>query len=173
MVNTFQVPYISQVFMLQRYYFSYHSPSSCTAAIYNAGRLSFTRMLKYIMFLHYTVCVWQQEESRERGCCTLFYLLYKCMDKMVKLFLCSTIYALRHEGIWVSGCREPQFLDLGTSWRWAVRITTRPLCPRGKSPRYPLDRRLGEPQSRSGRCCEEKILYLSATRTPASQSPST
>jgi hypothetical protein len=28
--------------------------------------------------------------------------------------------------------------------------------PQGKSPRYPLDRRLGEPQSRSGHGNEEK-----------------
>jgi hypothetical protein len=31
---------------------------------------------------------------------------------------------------------------------------------RGKSPRYPLDRRLGGPQSQSGRYGEEKILTL-------------
>jgi hypothetical protein len=34
----------------------------------------------------------------------------------------------------------------------------RPLYPRGKSPRYPLDRRLGVPQSQSRRFEEEKIL---------------
>jgi hypothetical protein len=32
----------------------------------------------------------------------------------------------------------------------------RPLYPRGKSSRYPFDRRLGGPQSRSGRGGEEK-----------------
>jgi hypothetical protein len=32
----------------------------------------------------------------------------------------------------------------------------RPLYPQGKSPWYPLDRRLGRPQSRSGRGGEEK-----------------
>jgi hypothetical protein len=47
-------------------------------------------------------------------------------------------------------------LDLGTRWRWVVSFTTRPLYPRGKSPRYP-DRRLRGPQSRSGRG-EEKIF---------------
>jgi hypothetical protein len=36
-----------------------------------------------------------------------------------------------------------------------VSITTRPLYPQGKSPRYALDRRLGGPQSRSGRGGEE------------------
>jgi hypothetical protein len=32
--------------------------------------------------------------------------------------------------------------------------------PPGKEPRYPLDRRLGGPQSRFGRCGEENILAL-------------
>jgi hypothetical protein len=38
--------------------------------------------------------------------------------------------------------------------------------PPGKAPplRYPLDRRLGGPQSRSGRCGEEKILDPTGTR---------
>jgi hypothetical protein len=31
--------------------------------------------------------------------------------------------------------------------------------PRGKRPRYPLDKRLGESQSRSGRCGKGKILH--------------
>jgi hypothetical protein len=37
-----------------------------------------------------------------------------------------------------------------------VNFTTLPLNPQGKSPWYPLDRRLGGPQSRSGRGGEEK-----------------
>jgi hypothetical protein len=32
-----------------------------------------------------------------------------------------------------------------------VGLTPRPLYPQGKSPSYPLDRRLGGPQSQSGR----------------------
>jgi hypothetical protein len=63
----------------------------------------------------------------------------------VKLSLCLTNQALRHEGVWWSGCIGPHFLDLGTSWRLVVSFTRR-----GKSPRYPLDMRLGGPQSRSG-----------------------
>jgi hypothetical protein len=55
--------------------------------------------------------------------------------------------ALRHEDIWGSGCIDPHFLDLGTSWRWVVSFTPWPLYPQGKRPRYPLDRRLGEPQN--------------------------
>jgi hypothetical protein len=37
-----------------------------------------------------------------------------------------------------------------------VIFTLRPLYPQGKSPWYPLDRRLGGPQSQSGRGGEEK-----------------
>jgi hypothetical protein len=37
-----------------------------------------------------------------------------------------------------------------------VSLTPRPLYPHGKSPWYQLDRRLGGPQSRSGRGGEEK-----------------
>jgi hypothetical protein len=38
--------------------------------------------------------------------------------------------------------------------------------PPGKSLRYPLDRRLDWPQSRSGRCGEEKNLAPVMIRTP-------
>jgi hypothetical protein len=40
---------------------------------------------------------------------------------------------------------SPHFPDLGISWRWVVSFMPRPLYPRGKSPRYPLDRRAPEP----------------------------
>jgi hypothetical protein len=59
-----------------------------------------------------------------------------------------------------SGCIDQHFLDLGTSWRWVVSFTPRPLYPRGKRPRYPFDRRLGGLQSRSGRCGGKKFLTL-------------
>jgi hypothetical protein len=42
----------------------------------------------------------------------------------VKLFLCLTTYALSREDVWGSGCIDPRFLDLGTSWRRV--ITSRP-----------------------------------------------
>jgi hypothetical protein len=41
-----------------------------------------------------------------------------------------------------------------------------------ESPRYPMDRRLGGPQSRSGQYGEVKILDPTGTRTPTSQSSS-
>jgi hypothetical protein len=55
--------------------------------------------------------------------------------------------------VWRSGCISPRFLDPGTSWRWVVSITPRPIYPRGSSPQYSLDRRLGEPR-------EDRILPL-------------
>jgi hypothetical protein len=55
------------------------------------------------------------------------------------------------------------FLDLVTSWRWVVSFTPLPLYLRRKSPQYPLNRRLGGPQSRSGQCGEEKILDTTGT----------
>jgi hypothetical protein len=39
--------------------------------------------------------------------------------------------------------------------------------PLGKGPRYPFYRRLGGPQSRSGRYGEAKIFNPTGTRTPA------
>jgi hypothetical protein len=65
--------------------------------------------------------------------------------------LCLTTLALRHEDVWRSGCIDPRILDLGTSWRWVVSFTFRPLYSRGKSPRYLLDMRLAGPQSQSAR----------------------
>jgi hypothetical protein len=59
---------------------------------------------------------------------------------------------LRHEGVWGSRCIDPQFLDLSFNCRWVVSFTPLPLYHRGKGPRYPLDRRLGGPQSQPGRC---------------------
>jgi hypothetical protein len=55
-----------------------------------------------------------------------------------------------------SGGVAQRILDLGTRWRWVASFTPRPLYTQGKCPWYPLDRRLGGPQSRSGRGGEEK-----------------
>jgi hypothetical protein len=61
--------------------------------------------------------------------------------KKIKLSLYLTNEALRKEGVWGSGCTDPRFLGLGSSWRWAVSFTPRTLYPRGKTPRYPLHSR--------------------------------
>jgi hypothetical protein len=73
---------------------------------------------------------------------------------------------------WGSGCIDPRFLDLVTSWRWVVSFTPRPVYPWGKSPLYPLERRLGGPQSQFGRRGEENILDPAETRTPTLSLPS-
>jgi hypothetical protein len=90
--------------------------------------------------------------------------------KKINLSLCLNKQALHHEGVWGSGCIDPHFLDLGTSWRWVVSFKSRPLYPLGKSLRYPLDRRLGGPQSWSGDV--EKILDPTGTWTPTPWSSS-
>jgi hypothetical protein len=59
--------------------------------------------------------------------------------------------ASRHEGVLGSECIAPRILDLGTRWKWALSFN-----PRGKSPWYPLEWRLGGPQSRSERGGEEE-----------------
>jgi len=46
-----------------------------------------------------------------------------------------------------SGVIAPRIFDLGTRWSWVVSFTPRQLYPEGRSPRYPLDRRLGGLQS--------------------------
>jgi len=57
---------------------------------------------------------------------------------------------------WWSGGIAPRILDLNTRWRWTVSFTPRPIYTQKKNPRYPLDRRLGGPKSRSGHGVEEK-----------------
>jgi hypothetical protein len=61
---------------------------------------------------------------------------------------------------WGSGGIAPRIFDLGTRWRWVVSFTPWPLYPQGKSPWYPLDRRLGGPQRRSWHSSEEKNSQL-------------
>jgi hypothetical protein len=51
-------------------------------------------------------------------------------------------------------------LDFGTKWRKMASFTTRPLYPRGK-------RRLGGPQSRSGRYGEESCWMIAVTDSTA------
>jgi hypothetical protein len=46
--------------------------------------------------------------------------------------------------------------NLGTRWRWVASFTPQPPYPQGRSPWYPLDRRLGGSRSRSGNGGEEK-----------------
>jgi hypothetical protein len=66
-------------------------------------------------------------------------------------------WAPRHEGVlreWKYSSHA--FFGIGTRWRWLVSFTPRKLYSQGKSPWYPLDRRLGGLQRQSGRDGEEK-----------------
>ena len=60
--------------------------------------------------------------------------------------------------VWGRGGTAPRIFNLGTAWRCAVNPTLWQLYFRGKSPLWPLDRRLGEPQFR----CE----YLEKNHLP-------
>jgi hypothetical protein len=51
-----------------------------------------------------------------------------------KFSLCLTNEVLRNEDVWGSGGIDPRFLDLGTSWRWVVSFTPRPLYPGQSAP---------------------------------------
>jgi hypothetical protein len=64
------------------------------------------------------------------------------------------------KGYWGSGGIAPRILDLGTRWKWVVSFTPRPLYPQGRSPWYPFHRRLGGPQSRSGKVKGKLSLCL-------------
>jgi hypothetical protein len=56
---------------------------------------------------------------------------------------------------WGSGSITPRTLDLGTRWRGMVSFISQLIYPQRKSLWYPLDRRLGGLQARSGRGGEE------------------
>jgi hypothetical protein len=70
----------------------------------------------------------------------------------VRLYLCFFNWM----AYWGSGGTAPPILDLSTRWMCLVSFTPPPLYPKVKSPWYPLDRRLGGPQRRSGRGGLEK-----------------
>jgi len=74
----------------------------------------------------------------------------------LNLSVCFFNWAPRHEGVLGSGGTAARIIDLGSRWRWPVGFTPRPLYHWGKSPRYPLDKKLIGPQSLSGRSGEVK-----------------
>jgi len=80
-------------------------------------------------------------------------LLSRIIKVKVKLSLCFN-WAPHYEDVFGSGA--PHIPDLDTTWRWVVSFTLRPLYPQRYNPWYPLDRKLGGPQSWSGCSGEEK-----------------
>jgi hypothetical protein len=57
------------------------------------------------------------------------------------------------------------FFDLGTRRRWVVSFTPRPLYSQRNSPWYPLNRRLGGPQSVWSQCRRKKFPDPARIRT--------
>jgi hypothetical protein len=70
------------------------------------------------------------------------------------------------------GCLVAHFIDHGTNCWWVVSFMPQSLYSQGKSPWYPLDRRLGGLHSWSGWCGDEKILDRTGTQTPTPRSSS-
>ena len=63
----------------------------------------------------------------------------------------------------MSGGIPPHILILGTKWKSVVSLTPRPFYHRIKSSRYPLNKRLGGPQNRSG-CFRRRKIYSALLR---------
>jgi hypothetical protein len=57
---------------------------------------------------------------------------------------------------WGSEGIVQHILNLYTKWTWVVNCTPQPLFPQRKGPWYPLYRRMGGPQIRSGHNCSEE-----------------
>jgi hypothetical protein len=66
---------------------------------------------------------------------------------------------------WGRGGIAPQILKLISRWKWVVSCKSWLLCPQ-----YPLDRRIGEPQSWSGCCDKENKLQAMLGIEPCSSS---
>jgi hypothetical protein len=81
---------------------------------------------------------------------------------IVKFPLCLTKHHVMKK-YWGSGGIAQRILDLGARWNWVVSFTPRSLYSQGKSPRYPLDRSLGGPQSRSGRGLHIVVTHSTIT----------
>jgi len=60
-----------------------------------------------------------------------------------------------HGCMWGSGHRHPCIFNLYLRWRWGVSFTPSLLYLEGKGPPYPVNRRLGVPQSPSEHSAEE------------------
>jgi hypothetical protein len=83
---------------------------------------------------HYTASHPRREHCSQSPSREPHIFVNNSKGKKVKLSLDLTNKAPRHEDVWGSGCIDPRFLDLGTSWRWVVSFTPRPLYPRERAP---------------------------------------
>jgi hypothetical protein len=62
-------------------------------------------------------------------------------------------------------------VDLGTTWRWVVSYTPRPLYPQRRSPWYALDKGLGWPHNLSEPCEEKSHPYRDSNSDPSAVQP--
>jgi hypothetical protein len=83
--------------------------------------------------------------------------------KVVPVFTWLSTTPRRRMGEWKYTSTN---LELGNIWWWVVSFKARPLYPRGRSPRYPLNKTMDGPQIWSGRRREEKYLTPNTTRAP-------
>lgn len=63
------------------------------------------------------------------------------------------------EGIWGSRRIAQFILNSGTTWSWLASFMPQLLYHRGRTPIYPLNRRMGGSQGRCGRWGEKKSLF--------------
>jgi len=95
----------------------------------------------------------------------------KLVKVNVKLPLCLTKHHAM-KAYWGSRGTAPRIRDLGIRWMWVVSFKYWPLYRQRRSPCYPLERRLGGPQSQSVGGGEEKTLQPLLGLEPASIQPS-
>jgi hypothetical protein len=89
------------------------------------------------------------------------------MDSNISVrYPCALIEHYAMKAYWVSGGIASRILDHGIRWRWVISFTPLLLYPHGKSPWYPLVRRLGGPQNRRGRGGEENSQPLPGLEPP-------
>jgi hypothetical protein len=98
------------------------------------------------------------------------FLSINC-TKVRQSYTCALNKHQAMKAYWGSRCIAPRILDLGTRWRWVASFMPRPLYPQGMSPWYPLDRRVGRPQSQSWRGGEENNSKPLPGLEPRSSSP--
>jgi hypothetical protein len=86
-------------------------------------------------------CFGAKNESSNKIICRsklfVYYFLRLLFHDTVISLLCPLCHFVLRLGVG-SGCIDPRFLDLGTSWRWVFSVTPRPLYPQGKSLPIPI-----------------------------------
>jgi hypothetical protein len=89
----------------------------------------------------------------------LYLLVSHCVDMVKASKVVPVLKQVpRHEDVWGGGIAL-LIRSRGTVWRWVISFTSRPLCPRGKSCRYPLVRRRSELHNWSGRSGEVRKSF--------------